>query len=160
MTNIYLHLGSNVGDRKENLQKAVQLIGKKIGKIVMKSGLYETEAWGKKDQDAFINQAIEINTDLSPRDILLKCNGIEQELGSIKTEKWGPRILDIDILFCGKKKVKEKDLIIPHPEIENRNFVLIPLMEIAGDFVHPVLGKTIEEIYDECNDTCEVYQID
>jgi 2-amino-4-hydroxy-6-hydroxymethyldihydropteridine diphosphokinase len=149
-----------MGNRIENLQKAVSLIGKKIGKVVIKSGLYETEAWGKTDQEPFINQAIEVNSDLSPQDILSKCNAIEMELGRTKSEKWGPRIIDIDILFCGKKKIKDKDLVIPHPEMENRNFVLVPLMEIAGDFVHPIIGKTIEEIYDDCKDTCEVYLID
>jgi 2-amino-4-hydroxy-6-hydroxymethyldihydropteridine diphosphokinase len=160
MNNIYLHLGSNMGDKQDNIAKAILAIGKRIGKIVTKSSLYETEAWGIKEQESFINQAIQINSDLSPKEMLTKCLAIETEMGRQRKEKWGPRIIDIDILFFGTKKINDKDLVIPHPEIKNRNFVLVPMMEIAGDLIHPVLNKTIEEIYDECKDICEVIQID
>jgi 2-amino-4-hydroxy-6-hydroxymethyldihydropteridine diphosphokinase len=160
MNNIYLHLGSNMGDKQDNLAKAILAIGKRIGKIVTKSSLYETEAWGIKEQESFINQAIQINSVLSPREMLTKCLAIETEMGRQRKEKWGPRIIDIDILFFGTKKINDKDLVIPHSEIPNRNFVLIPMMEIAGELIHPVINKTIEEIYDECKDICEVIQID
>jgi 2-amino-4-hydroxy-6-hydroxymethyldihydropteridine diphosphokinase len=160
MNNIYLHLGSNMGDKQDNIAKAILAIGKRIGKIVTKSSLYETEAWGIKEQESFINQAVQINSDLSPREMLTKCLAIETEMGRQRKEKWGPRIIDIDILFFGTKKINDKDLVIPHSEIPNRNFVLIPMMEIAGELIHPVLNKSIEEIYDECKDICEVIQID
>jgi 2-amino-4-hydroxy-6-hydroxymethyldihydropteridine diphosphokinase len=153
----YLHLGSNIGNKKSQLESAIESIKKSIGKVVTSSSFYETEAWGKKDQESFLNIAIEVLTDLSAEDLLKQCNKIEAQVKSVKAEKWGPRILDIDILFLGDKVVKNSTLTIPHPEIENRNFVLIPLMEIAGEFIHPVLNKTIEELYEECKDECEVF---
>jgi 2-amino-4-hydroxy-6-hydroxymethyldihydropteridine diphosphokinase len=156
VNNAYLHLGSNEGNRIEMLEKAIVLIEKKIGKVKMKSSLYETEAWGLKDQPDFINQAIQISTPESAHATLNFCKEIETQLGGVKKEKWGPRSIDIDLLFFNDEVIDKEHIKIPHPQIENRNFVLIPLMEIAGDFVHPILKKSIEEIFDECEDECEV----
>ncbi len=157
MTTVHLHLGSNEGDKLANLITATKEIEKSIGKIIKSSSYYETEAWGKKDQDAFINMAAMVNTELKLEDVLKNIQAIEKNIGSVKTEKWGPRKLDIDILFYGSTVINKEHLKVPHPEIQNRNFVLVPLMEIDGEFTHPVLGKSIEELYDECNDECEVY---
>ncbi len=156
MNTALLHLGSNEGNRQEMIKKAIALIEKNIGNVVNKSMLYETEAWGKKDQPDFINQAIEVKTKLDALQTLNKCIELQSQLGGVKKEKWGPRSIDIDLLFLNDKVIKNDKITLPHPEIQNRNFVLIPLMEIAGEFVHPVLNKTIEELFDECTDECEV----
>lgn len=156
MNTAFLHLGSNEGNRLEMIKNAISMIENKIGKVTDKSALYETEAWGLKDQPDFINQAIKVSTTLSASDTLNLCKSIEADLGGIKKEKWGQRSIDIDLLFWNDSVMKNDNLTLPHPHIENRNFVLIPLMEIAGDYIHPVLNKTIEEIFDDCEDECEV----
>lgn len=117
---------------------------------------YETEAWGLKDQDDFINQTIIVETSLSPEALIKKTKEIEEIIGRDKTEKWGPRNIDIDILIYGEKEVTLNDLIIPHPKIAQRNFVLIPLMELLPEFVLPGFDLTVEELYDLCKDDCEV----
>lgn len=158
--NVYLGLGSNVGDRAENLRSAARLIEKNVGKIARKSHFYETQPWGKTDQDPFYNQVIMVNTTLEPRDVLEKLSRIERELGRERKEKWGPRVIDLDILFYGKWVVRDKGLEIPHPEIQNRAFVLVPMMEIAGDFEHPVLHTAIDELYMDCKDESVVVDLD
>ena len=153
-------MGSNIGDRLTQLNRAFELISTEIGPIAKKSSVFETEAWGKLDQDNFLNQAALVHTSLSAEDTLLKCKDIEKQMGSFKTETWGPRTIDIDVLFYNESIMDKENIKIPHPMIEKRNFVLIPLMEIAGDMVHPVLEKTIEELYEESNDSCEVWIFD
>jgi 2-amino-4-hydroxy-6-hydroxymethyldihydropteridine diphosphokinase len=152
----FLHLGSNEGNRLEMIDKATAMIEGQIGKLLIKSSLYETEAWGMKDQPDFINQAVKIDTPHTSLETLQLCKKIEHELGSMKKEKWGQRSIDIDLLFWNESIISDENISLPHPQIENRNFVLIPLMEIAGEFIHPVLNKSIEEIFDECEDDCEV----
>lgn len=158
--NVYFSLGSNMGDRQGNLRAAAAMIDKNIGKIARKSHVYETEPWGEPAQDKFLNQVIMANTTLQPRDLLEIITAIEKELGRVKKEKWGPRTIDIDILFYGKRIIRDKGLDIPHPEIHKRNFVLVPLMEIAPDLEHPVLNQPIDELYMACKDPGEVVQLD
>ncbi len=158
--NVYFSLGSNLGDRQANLRAAVLLIDKNIGKVARKSKVYETEPWGEPAQDKFLNQVIMANTTLQPRDLLEIIAVIEKELGRVKKEKWGPRTIDIDILFYGKRVVRDKGLDIPHPELHKRNFVLVPLLEIAPDLEHPVLKQPIDELYLNCKDPGEVVQLD
>ncbi|MFN0035987.1 MAG: 2-amino-4-hydroxy-6-hydroxymethyldihydropteridine diphosphokinase [Saprospiraceae bacterium] len=158
--NAYLCLGSNVGNRAANLRSAIGLIEKNVGKIVKKSHIYETQPWGKTDQDLFLNQVVMVNTTLDPRDILDRISRAERELGREQKEKWGPRIIDIDILFYGKRIVRDKGLEIPHPELHKRAFVLVPMMEIAPDFEHPVLEKQIDELYMNCEDQSDVVMLD
>ncbi|MCB0574091.1 MAG: 2-amino-4-hydroxy-6-hydroxymethyldihydropteridine diphosphokinase [Saprospiraceae bacterium] len=158
--NVYLGLGSNVGNRAVNLEKAIQLISKNIGKVARKSHVYETEPWGNREQDLFLNQVIMINTILDPRELLDKISRIERELGRERVEKWGPRVLDIDILLYGKRVIRDKGLEIPHPEMHKRAFVLVPLMEIAPDLEHPVLKKPVDELYVGCDDQTEVVMLD
>lgn len=155
-----LHLGSNEGDRFRHLEKAATAIAEKTGVILRQSALYETAAWGKTDQPDFINQSILVETDLPPLQLLQSILDIETRLGRVRTEKWGPRIIDIDILFYGRRKIDKAGLTIPHPHLQNRNFVLIPTMEIAGDWIHPGFDLTVEELYRQCRDTGEVYLLE
>jgi 2-amino-4-hydroxy-6-hydroxymethyldihydropteridine diphosphokinase len=154
---VYLHTGSNLGNREENLSKVNDLIAKFICKIVTESRLYETEAWGVTDQPNFYNQALKVETNLKPQAILEKTLQIENEdFNRIRTEKWTARIIDIDILFYNDEVIKTDNLVIPHPHLHQRNFVLIPLMEIAGEMEHPILKETIEDLYWKSEDSLEV----
>jgi len=133
MNGIYLGLGTNMGNKSANLNNALHLISTNIGPVLKKSSIVETEAWGKTDQPNFFNMVIQINTTLSPKQLLDKCQYIEKKLGRIRTEKWGPRVIDIDILYYHNEVVNEEKLIIPHPYIKERDFVLEPLNEILED---------------------------
>ena len=158
---VYLHTGSNLGNRAENLSKVNDLITKFIGKIVAKSGLYETEAWGVTDQPNFYNQALKVETTLTPQAILEKILLIETEyFNRIREEKWAARIIDVDILLYDDAVIKTENLIIPHPHLHQRNFVLIPLMEIAGMFIHPTLKETIEDLYWQSEDSLDVLTVE
>ena len=143
----FLLTGSNLGDRAENLRRAAREIEREIGKIRLASAFYETEPWGISEQDWFFNQALGIETGLSPREVLTKIKAIEAEIGRETAVRNGPRVIDIDLLFQGEKISDEPDLKVPHPEIQNRNFVLVPMMEIAPEFKHPgprpVHGRTL-----------------
>ena len=154
---LILHTGTNLGNREDNLLKANDLIEKRIGAISKYSSLYETEPWGVEEQPAFINQAIELTTELSPEEILNAAHRIEEEMGRIRVKKWERRLIDIDIIFFGDQIIETERLHIPHKQIQHRNFVLIPLMEIIPDFIHPVFNETIEELYEKSTDTLEVY---
>ena len=154
---IYLHTGSNLGDRTSHLTQACEILEKKVGGISNKSRLYETQAWGVNDQPNFINQALEIQTELVAEEVLFHIKNIEKEIGRQENKKWHERIIHIDILFFGKTLLSTDKLTIPHPHCHERMFVLIPLMEIAGDLVHPTLNLTIEELYMKCEDPLEVY---
>lgn len=158
--NVFLGLGSNVGDRAGQLRAAAALIQKLIGKIARKSHVYETQPWGKTDQDAFLNQVVMVNTVLDPRGLLDAIGKIERELGRERREKWGPRPIDIDVLFYGRRIVRDKGLEIPHPELHKRAFVLAPLLEIAPEYVHPVLKQPIDQLYMNCEDPSDVVMLD
>lgn len=157
---VYLHTGSNMGDREDNLRQANGLIEQYIGKIKEASHLYETQAWGKTDQPDFINQALMVETHQSPQEVLKNIFKIEELMGRVRSEKWASRVIDIDILLYGNQIINDKDLKIPHPHLHERNFVLVPLMEIAGEVEHPVMKLPIEEIYFECNDSLDVLMLD
>ncbi|HNG91072.1 MAG TPA: 2-amino-4-hydroxy-6-hydroxymethyldihydropteridine diphosphokinase [Saprospiraceae bacterium] len=153
-------MGSNLDDRRANLRRAAALINKEIGKIAKSSSLYETEPWGNTDQPAFLNQVVMANTTLDPRGLLEAITRIEREMGRQRKEKWGPRTIDVDILFYGKRVIRDKGLEIPHPELPQRGFVLVPMMEIAPDFEHPTLKKPMDELYMECTDESAVILLD
>lgn len=143
---VYLSLGSNIGNRQEYIKSAIELVGKTEGiKILKKSGLYETSPVGYVEQDLFLNVVIKIKTDFSEREILKIINKIENELDRKREIRWGPRTIDIDILIFSDKKINETDLIIPHKEMLNRLFVLVPLIEIYdGEYFEK--EKIIERI--------------
>ncbi|MES2478597.1 MAG: 2-amino-4-hydroxy-6-hydroxymethyldihydropteridine diphosphokinase [Bacteroidota bacterium] len=157
MSSIYLLLGGNQGERVSVLAKARQLLAEQLGTIIAYSPLYETAAWGKTDQPDFLNQAIHIDTKFGPVESLAIIHDIEQLLGRQRTEHWGQRTLDIDILFYDNAIIHSSRLVIPHPEVQNRRFALIPLKAIAAELVHPVLGKDISTLLDECPDKLEVF---
>ncbi len=150
MPTAYIGIGSNLGNREENCEKSIQLIEEYSGiKVTKHSSMSETEPWGIKDQPKFINMAIEIVTDLEPEALLSLLKKIEKASGRTPEVKWGPRVIDLDILFYDDLVLKTPGLEIPHPEICKRDFVLKPLKEIAPDKVHPVLKKTIRELQHE-----------
>src|SRR6187455_774812 len=159
MRTAYLLIGGNLGNRKENLSKAVSLINEQCGPLTRSSSIYETEAWGNTDQPSFLNQALEISTSLNARQLMRKILKIEKEMGRVRKEKLGPRIIDIDILLYENEIHDLRFLKIPHPEMHNRRFVLVPLVEIAPTLQHPVLKKTIAELLEECPDNLEVKKI-
>jgi len=156
MNKAYLLTGGNMGDRQENLANAYECIGQQCGDIISASSLYETAAWGKKDQPSFLNQVLEIQTSLSPRRLLKKILHIEKQIGRVRKEKYGPRIIDIDILLFNNEVYDYPSLKIPHPELQNRRFALVPLAEIAPECIHPVFKKTITELLAICPDKLEV----
>ena len=156
MNDIFLLTGGNMGDRLHNLQQAYVLIEKSAGKVTKKSSIYETAAWGYTEQAPFLNQVVCINSELEPEKLLQQLLTIEQELGRKRIEKMGPRIIDIDILFYGNLVVSEAGLIVPHPRIAERRFVLMPLNEIAANFVHPVYYKTVSDLLILCPDPLDV----
>ena len=159
MNSIYLLLGSNIGNCKQQLQSSIKHIEKTIGKLIRQSGLYTTAAWGNTNQPDFLNQVIVIETTLTAAETLQSILAIEKKMGRVRTVKNAPRIIDIDILFFNKEIIRLKDLIVPHPEIQNRRFVLIPLNEISSQFKHPVFNKSIYQLLSECPDPLDVKKI-
>jgi 2-amino-4-hydroxy-6-hydroxymethyldihydropteridine diphosphokinase len=157
---VVLHLGSNMDDRLGFLSQAILLLEEKIGKILKKSSIYETEAWGVKGQDDFLNQAILLSTKLEPKQLLNATQDIENQLGRRKEEQWGSRVIDIDILAYGSKIIKTESLTIPHPLISQRNFVLVPFMEIEPYLILPGFELNIEELYEQSKDNCDVWLYD
>ena len=156
MNHAYLLTGGNLGDRAENLKMAERAIEKSAGKIVAISSLYETAAWGTTDQPDYLNQAILIETDMEAQELLSTLLSIEIQLGRFRQEKYGPRPIDIDILFFNSEIIKTSTLTVPHPHIQNRRFVLVPMAEIAPDFEHPLFGKNITALLTNCPDPLDV----
>ena len=152
MRKIYLSIGSNKGNRYSFIKEALRLIRKDIGKVILMSKIYETKSWGFHSDD-FLNICIMIKSELLPAELLNKLKNIEDRIGRIRNStKILAREIDIDILFYSDKIVDYEDLIIPHPRLHLRNFVLYPLNDIASDFIHPILLKPINELLEECED--------
>jgi len=149
MMNVFLLLGSNLGDRQAYLQQAIARIGTEIAPVVKKSSVYETQSWGKTDEPDYLNQVVELRTDIPAKEILHKILNIELAMGRKRGVKWGSRTIDIDILFYGSEIINDHELTVPHPELHNRMFTLAPLAEIAPDVVHPALHKSIFQLKSE-----------
>lgn len=148
-TDAYLGLGTNLGDRKANLERAVQMIRERIGDIVALSSFVCTEPWGFESENKFLNAVVRVSTEMSPRAILAAAKEIEKEMGRTQKSVGGiyhDRIIDIDILLYGDLVLQSEDLVIPHPLMTSRDFVMIPMAEIAPGLIHPVLGKTMLEL--------------
>lgn len=160
MNKAYLLTGGNMGNRKGHLQQALEHIKHNVGPVVAASGIYETAAWGKTDQAAFLNQALEVDTPLTAKELLNAVLSIETQMGRLRQEKFGARIIDIDILLYNDTIINDEVLTVPHPELTNRRFALTPLMEIAQDVIHPLSGKTIYTLLEECPDTLPVKKLD
>ena len=143
MAIVYIGLGSNLGDRQRNCLRVIELLGQNGLLVVKQSSMHETKPWGVTEQPEFVNMAVEVVTDLAPVKLLEILKKIEKDMGRQDTIKWGPRIIDLDILLYNDIILKTDSLTIPHPLMHERAFVLGPLSEIAGDFIHPVLKKSI-----------------
>jgi 2-amino-4-hydroxy-6-hydroxymethyldihydropteridine diphosphokinase len=159
MNKVFLLIGGNMGDRLQNLRQATALLSATCGPVVQQSAVYETAAWGKTDQPAFLNQALLITTSHSAPELITIILSVEEKMGRHRMEKFGPRIIDIDIIFYNDAVINEPHLTIPHPQLQNRRFVLEPMNEIAPDQVHPVLKKTIKQLLSECKDDLAVKKL-
>ena len=153
---LFLSLGGNLGNTREIFEGAYPLIEKKIGKIAVYSSIYQTEAWGPIPQADFLNQVLLVSTTLNPQACLTEMLAIEKEFGRERKERWGPRTLDLDLLYYGDLIIAEADLVVPHPRIAERKFILTPLAEIAPLYVDPVSGLTANAMLLACEDTSEV----
>jgi 2-amino-4-hydroxy-6-hydroxymethyldihydropteridine diphosphokinase len=156
MNGIYLVIGGNLGDREFYLHTGLSQIATQIGTVEKESSVYETASWGNTGLNPFLNQVVYVRSDLSARAVLETCLQIEQRMGRIREEKWGSRTIDIDLLFYNDEIIREEHLTIPHPYLQQRRFVLLPLHEIAPTYRHPVLNLTISELLENCADTLPV----
>lgn len=157
MAHVYLLIGGNTGNRIKYLKNAVEMISRETGRVKKTSSIYETEPFGFRDKNQFLNICVLIETDFSPHEVLRSLSEIETQLGRIrKSEKFVSRTIDIDILFYDNIILDDPDLVIPHPEIHKRNFVLIPMAEIAPEYIHPVSGKTISDLLEKSADIHKV----
>ena len=152
MSKVYLSIGSNKGNRSVLINKAIDEIEKKVGIIISRSSIYQSKSWGFDSND-FYNLCLLIDTDITPKSLLINLKKIEKSMGREDIDgSYSDRFIDIDILFYDNITTDSEDLKIPHPKIEIRKFVLVPMLEIADDYVHPILNKTIKELYNDCSD--------
>jgi len=156
MSTVYIQLGSNIGKRKSFIAKSMEQIEKNIGEIIAESSVFETIPWRNENQNNFLNSVIKIETQFDAFNVLQKSQEIENNLGRVRKEKWGERTIDIDILFYNNEIINTEELIIPHPLIHKRKFVLTPLSEIAPNYIHPILQKNISDLLLGCKDSQKV----
>jgi len=155
----YLLTGGNLGDRLHYLSSAKEAIKKECGDIIKESAIYETEAWGLEDQQPFYNQALLLHTKLEAKELLAHLLQIEATLGRKRNIKYGPRIIDIDIIFFNDDIIRSNELSVPHPQMQYRRFVLLPLNEIASLKVHPEFHKSVAQLLNECPDQLNVVKL-
>ncbi|KYP13443.1 2-amino-4-hydroxy-6-hydroxymethyldihydropteridine diphosphokinase [Flavihumibacter sp. CACIAM 22H1] len=159
MHTAYLLMGGNIGNREEYLKQAVELLRRQAGNPVRLSALYETAAWGNKNQEPFLNQAVQLETQLKAAELMTTILGIEEEIGRKRLYKYSPRVIDIDILLYDQEIHTSGHITLPHPELPNRRFALEPLNELAPDLLHPVLKKSIEDLLLVCQDPLPVKKL-
>ncbi|APH19429.1 2-amino-4-hydroxy-6-hydroxymethyldihydropteridine diphosphokinase [Clostridium botulinum] len=148
MHTAYVAFGSNMGKKENYIKRALEKIEERGMEIIKVSSIYETEPYGVLDQDSFLNGVVKIETNLTPEDLIGELLNIEKQLDRVRERRWGPRTIDLDIIFYDDLIINEKDLVIPHKDMENREFVLKPLCDIDENFIHPVLKKSVRELYD------------
>ena len=156
MNTVYIQLGSNLGERESFIAKSMEQIEENIGEIITASSIFETTPWGNENQNNFLNSVIKIKTTFDAFKVLKKSQEIENNLGRDRNEKWGKRTIDIDILFYNNEIINTTKLIIPHPLLHERKFVLVPLSEIDPNYIHPILKKNIYTLLSECKDNQKV----
>lgn len=159
MQGIYLLLGTNLGEREENLAQARNLVEEAGIRVLRESSVYETAAWGIEDQPGFLNQVVEVKTELSPLALLERLLSIEEEMGRVRIVKWGERLIDLDILYYNNDQIDSERLNVPHPGIPDRRFTLVPLVELAAEEIHPALNKSQSQLLEACPDTLEVKNV-
>jgi 2-amino-4-hydroxy-6-hydroxymethyldihydropteridine diphosphokinase len=153
MKNVFLGLGTNLGNRELNLERAVSAIGLSIGTVVISSSIYQTEPWGFHSDEEFLNMVVKTETDMAPIVLLERILSIESVMGRVRgPEHFSSRLIDIDILLYEDMIINEENLKIPHPLLQDRRFVLVPLCQLAAELIHPVLKKTYGELLEECED--------
>ncbi len=157
--NYIVLLGGNIGDREGFLASSIEELAVRCGKVTKTSMLYETKAWGVEDQQDFLNQVVEVNSNLDPKDFLNTILTIEKDLGRVRYRKWGERVIDIDILFVENQVIDTKELKVPHPFLHERRFTLTPLVELFPDFIHPVFNKSNKELLNDCSDPLTVKKL-
>ena len=153
MRKIFLLTGSNIGNSQTHLEYAIKKISSAVGLIAQHSSVYKTEPWGNTNQQDFLNQVLEVETELQPFEVLKTILTIETEMGRNRIHKWEPRIIDIDLLFYADDIINSHELVVPHPLLHQRRFTLLPLAEIAANVVHPIFNKTVSELLINCTDT-------
>lgn len=158
MNVIYLCLGGNIGHRIKHLNQALEHITHKVGHVLKKSKIYETEAWGVAQQQPYLNMVVEVQTLLKPEELIAKLLQIEITLGRTRsyTQVYESRTIDIDILFYNQSVINTPELIIPHPRMHLRKFVLIPMQDVNSDYIHPILNKKMITLLQECHDNLKV----
>jgi 2-amino-4-hydroxy-6-hydroxymethyldihydropteridine diphosphokinase len=156
MNQAFILLGTNLGDKRANLQQAILSISANLISMISYSDIYETAAWGNTNQDNFYNQVIEVNTELSATDLLQILLQIETQMGRVRNQKWEARIIDLDILYFNHEIIDTENLKVPHPYLHVRRFTLAPLVQIAPEFLHPVFNKTNTALLENCSDNSEV----
>ena len=156
----FLLIGGNLGNMFLHFHQAVEMLNGHCGKIIKKSAIYQTAAWGKPDQPPFLNQALLLETSFTADELMPRLLDIEEKMGRKRMEKYGPRLIDIDILLFNDEVHHSEAVTVPHPEMQNRMFALVPLAEIASNELHPILKKTIAELVLNCRDELEVKKVD
>ncbi|MCP4458494.1 MAG: 2-amino-4-hydroxy-6-hydroxymethyldihydropteridine diphosphokinase [Cytophagales bacterium] len=160
MSGRLLLLGTNLGDKRQNFERALDLLAKKGVGIIKQSSIYESEPWGIADQPWFWNMVIEVKTSLLPTELLKTCLKIENEMGRVRKQKWGERLIDIDILYFDDRVIKEPTLELPHPGIPDRIFTLLPLVEKWPELIHPIFKKSQKELLSELSTELECRKSD
>jgi len=159
MNQVFLGLGTNVGDRMFQINEALAQLSAVLGQVSTQSSIYATQAWGLTEQDDFLNAVVQIETPLNVEDVLQQIQSIEQSMGRDRSIKWGPRTIDIDILFFNDEIIEKENLTVPHPLLQERLFVLQPMAEIAPNYVHPKLGVSIDALIEICPDQLKVQAV-